>query len=210
MSKQIKRKFKTNKFLSLILIISAVYLIYNILLLGPIEKMIRYLIIGIIALIDLLIILKSFSKKSGGTALSIIIILIVIFNFIAGGAVNKIYSSLATVSKNKTVYSSSLVTLKNSNIKSIDSIKNKKICIIKDTTSEEGYIIPEGMIKDYKLSKDNKIIKKEDEGADTMNQKLKKKIIQIYLMAYTIKNVMQFFYQQIIIICSLVLKNTKK
>ena len=116
MSKQIKRKFKTNKFLSLILIISAVYLIYNILLLGPIEKMIRYLIIGIIALIDLLIILKSFSKKSGGTALSIIIILIVIFNFIAGGAVNKIYSSLATVSKNKTVYSSSLVTLKNSNI----------------------------------------------------------------------------------------------
>ena len=100
MSKQIKRKFKINKFLSLILIISAVYLIYNILLLGPIEKMIRYLIIGIIALIDLLIILKSFSKKSGGTALSIIIILIVIFNFIAGGAVNKIYSSLATVSKN--------------------------------------------------------------------------------------------------------------
>lgn len=162
MSKQIKRKFKINKFLSLILIISAVYLIYNILLLGPIEKMIRYLIIGIIALIDLLIILKSFSKKSGGTAISIIIILIVIFNFIAGGAVNKIYSSLATVSKNKTVYSSSLVTLKNSNIKSIDSIKNKKICIIKDTTSEEGYIIPEGMIKDYKLSKDNKIIKKED------------------------------------------------
>lgn len=33
MSKQIKRKFKINKFLSLILIISAVYLIYNILLL---------------------------------------------------------------------------------------------------------------------------------------------------------------------------------
>ena len=50
MSKQIKRKFKINKFLSLILIISAVYLIYNILLLGPMleEKYHDRLIIVII------------------------------------------------------------------------------------------------------------------------------------------------------------------
>lgn len=162
MAKKIKKKFKQNKFLSLLLIISTIYLIYNILLLGPIEKIIRYLIIGIIILINLLIILKSFSKKSGGVALSIIIIFIIIINFISGGAVNKIYSSLATISKNKTVYSSSLISLKTNNIKSIATIKNKNICIINDSSSEEGYILPKEMIKEYGLEKNNKIVEKDE------------------------------------------------
>ena len=157
MSKTVRKKFKFNKVISLILLISSIYIIYNILLLGPIEPLIRYILIGIIILINLIILLKSFGKKKTGFALTLIMLLLIAFNVLIGSSVNKVYNSLSKITTNKTVYSSSLVILESSDIKSIDSMKNKNICIINDTSSNEGYIIPNEMIKEYNLDNNNEI-----------------------------------------------------
>ena len=48
---------------SFITIIANIFAIYNILLLGPIEEVIRYLIIGIFVLLDIIIIFKVRTKR---------------------------------------------------------------------------------------------------------------------------------------------------
>ena len=49
--------------LSFIVILSNIFAIYNILLLGPVEEVIRYIIIGVFVVIDLVIIFKVRSKR---------------------------------------------------------------------------------------------------------------------------------------------------
>ena len=79
MAKSTKKKFKINRVLSLLTIISSIYLIYNILLLGPIEPLIRYILIGIITIIN--IILLIFSYKKGSNIKNILLaILIVLYS----------------------------------------------------------------------------------------------------------------------------------
>ena len=55
--------------LSLIVIISNLFAIYNILLLGPIEEVIRYIIIGIFVILDIIIIFKVRSKRRNNNIL---------------------------------------------------------------------------------------------------------------------------------------------
>ena len=65
-----EKKEKKNKkcrlwlaILSIIVILSNLFAIYNILLLGPIEEVIRYIIIGVFVIFDILIIFKVRSKR---------------------------------------------------------------------------------------------------------------------------------------------------
>ena len=152
-----KKKFRFNKLIVLFVIISSLFLIYNIFLLGPIEPLIRYILIGIIILADIMMFMKAFKKKNNTIGFSLFMLFIILINVLLGSSISLIYNKFANITSNKTVYSSSLVALKNTDIKSIDSIKNKTICIINDTTSVDGYSIPKEMISKHKLENSNTI-----------------------------------------------------
>lgn len=162
-----KKKFKFNKLIVLFVILSSIYLIYNIFLLGPIEPLIRYILIGIIIVSDIIMFKKAFKKKKKGpknnsVLFAVFMLFLIIINIILGSSISFVYNKFSNMTSNKTVYSSSLVSLKNTDIKSVSSISNKNICIISDKTSNEGYIIPQEMISKNKLKDKNDIVDYEE------------------------------------------------
>ena len=150
------------------------YLIYNILLLSGIEDLIRYIVIAVISLIDLALLIKTKNiwknkeskkkkKKKASKRIGFIILLIiysVICGFI-GYAINYVYGKLDSVNKKYITYTSSLVVLSDNEANDISDIKDYKIAILKDTTSPEGYIIPQEIIKENKLNDDNDVVEYE-------------------------------------------------
>ena len=154
------RKVKINNFLIILTLLSSLVLIYNILLFGPIEKTIRYIIIGIILLINFFFFKKKKDKKQAVAILMMIFFIAI--NITCSLGMNKVYNLIASINKNKIVYSSSLISLKKSDINSIDDVTKYKIGIINDNLSIDNYIIAKEIIKEEKLDKDNKIIEYDD------------------------------------------------
>lgn len=153
--KKKKSKLKINNILILLVLISSCFLIYHILLLGPIEKTIRYIIIGIIIFINIIFfILKKKKTKKIATFMMIIFIII---NIIGCYSINKVYSIIDSINKNKIVYSTDLIALSSSNINSIDDVSKYTIGIINDTLSVDNYIIAKEIIDEYNLNNDNEI-----------------------------------------------------
>ena len=64
------------------------------------------------------------------------------------------------MNKSKVTYGTSLVALSKTNI-DIDNLKNKKIGIIKDTNSIEGYVISQEIIKEKNIDK-NSLVQYDD------------------------------------------------
>lgn len=159
MAKEAKKKFKFNRVLSLITILTSFYLIYNILLLGPIEKLLRYLLIGIILVIDLIYLICSFKarKKAKCIILTLLMIIAIVFNVFVGYSINKMYSAISNINKNYVIYSSSLITLKTSNINKISDVNDKVIGIIDDKDSTDGYVLANQIINENDLKLDNEI-----------------------------------------------------
>jgi len=152
--------FKVNNLLILLVLISSLFLIYHILLLGPIEILIRYIIIGIIIIINgvFFVIKKNKTRK-------IAIIMMVLFtsiNIILCYSINKVYSIIDSINKNKIVYSSSLITLKSRDIYVIDDVSKYKIGLIDDTLSIDNYIIAREMIEEEELENDNQLVSYDD------------------------------------------------
>lgn len=69
--------------------------------------------------------------------------------------INKIRSSLSKITNKDAGYSTSIITLKNSNINSIKDLNDKKIGMINDPNNVEGYTIPMEIIKDEKINSEN-------------------------------------------------------
>ena len=162
MRKKNKKKvvLKVNNLLILLVIISSVFLIYHILLLGPIEVYIRYSIIGVIILLNFIVL--HFKKNSTKKLKTLIMFLFIIFNIVASFSINKVYSIIDSINKNKIIYSSSLIALKDSSINSIDDVSKYKIGLISDTLSIDHYVIAKEMIDENKLEKDNEIVSYDD------------------------------------------------
>lgn len=175
-----KEKRSISSIIVLLLFIVALgcsgYLIYNILLLSGIENIIRYIIIGILGLIDFISLIKTRNiwknkqnkkkkkkKKKSSKRIGFILFLFLysIICFILGFAINYIYGKLDSVNKKYVTYTSSLVVLSDNEAESIKDIKNYKIAILKDTSSPEGYIIPQIIIKENKLHDENDIVEYE-------------------------------------------------
>lgn len=152
--------FKLNNLLICLVIISSLFLIYNILLFGPIEPLIRYLVIGLIIIINIVffIIKKNRTKK---TAILMMIIFICI-NVLLCYSTSKVYSIIDSINKNRIVYSSSLITLKSSDINTIDDVSKYRIGLIDDTLSVDNYIIALEMIEEEKLGNDNELVSYDD------------------------------------------------
>lgn len=164
--KQRRKNRKICNFVTLLFIIVTVFLIYNILLLGPIEVLLRYLVISILVLMILrclisrTIVIRNSKKKVAWfsfihTFFAILFLVISIYIFTA-------YNSVNAFNKNKTTYSTSLVVLKDSTLKKKDQIQNKKIGMINDSDSYEGNTLALLILQDEKLLDKNKVVEYDD------------------------------------------------
>ncbi len=167
--KKPKIRFVVLAFLTISLITS-IFAIYEIFLLSSIEDLIRYIVIGVLAFIDLIFILKTKSifknrkkrkkknkKNQKHIALILFMILYSILCGVVGGVVFYVYGRLNSINKVYVTYSSSLVVMKDNEAKEIGDVKDYTIGILSDKKSPEGYIIPQEIIKENKLNDDNEV-----------------------------------------------------
>lgn len=141
----------------IIIALSISYFSYSLLLLKSIETFLRIIIILffiILSMIFVALIIKNILKKKKLK----IIILTLIITIISGGIIfvgyniNKIYNAIASITTTEQTYSSSIVTNIDSEINSIENIKEKTIGILNDKESVDGYQIPQEIIKEKQLT----------------------------------------------------------
>lgn len=152
--------------LSIIVILSNLFAIYNILLLGPIEEVIRYIIIGIFVVFDLLIIFKVRSKRrhkeKKARLLTFFLILYLLINCAISGLIMYAYGTLSSINRDTVTYSSSLIVPSSSEIEDVKDLKDNKIGILSDESSPEGNIIPNEVIDENNLKDENEIVEYDD------------------------------------------------
>ena len=124
--------------LSIISLLSSCFAIYEIFMLSSIENMIRYVVIGILILLDLLIIFKTKgilkkrpkNKHSKRIGFITFMILYTIICILVGAVIFYLYGKLSNMNKNTVIYSSSIVVMANKEADSINDIKNFKIGVL--------------------------------------------------------------------------------
>ncbi len=154
--------------LTILSLLSSGFAIYEIFSLQSIENMIRYIVIGILVLIDLIIIFKTkgifkkrpkkkHSKRIGYIIFMILYTLICAF---VGIVIFYLYGKLSNMNKSQILYSSSVVVMASNDAEDINDILDYKIGVLDDNNkkSPDGYIIPQEIIDDNKLYDDNELI----------------------------------------------------
>ena len=153
----------------IIALITSLFAIYEIYLLSSIENLIRYIIMGVLVFIDLILIIKTKKiftnkkkrrkrkkdKKQKHIGFIIFMAIYSIICGVIGGAIFYVYGQVSNMNKVYVTYSSSLVTMSSSNVDTISDVKDLKIGILADKKSPEGYIIPQEIIKENNLNDDN-------------------------------------------------------
>lgn len=140
----------------LILSLSIGYFGYTLILLKNIETLLRIVIMIFFIFLSILCVISIIKNIFRRKRIKILIttFISIIFSsiiIIIGYNVNKIYSVIANITSNSQTFSSSLVVLNDSEISSIDNIENKKIGILSDKESVDGYQIPQSIIEEKKL-----------------------------------------------------------
>ena len=152
--------------LSIIVILTNIFAIYNILLLGPIEETIRYIIIGVFVVFDLIIIFKVRSKRKHKDKkvrlLTTLLIFYLLINCAISGIIMYAYGALSSINRDYVTYSSSLVVSSSSEIEDVKDLSNNTIGILSDETSPEGNIIPNEVIDENNLDDNNEIVEYDD------------------------------------------------
>lgn len=163
-----KKAIKVISVLFIIVQILAMFtLLYSIYIIKGIETELRYVFMALVAIINIIsiILTPKLLKKEKQSKFFIFVIIASIFIFaqaIGSYYILKTYSTLNSMNKNEITYTTAFVTLKDSNIKDISSIKDAKIGIVEDETSIEGYIIGKEVIKENKLEDNNTLVDYED------------------------------------------------
>ena len=170
-------KVKSKLFILLVLLLivsiaTSIFGMYELWLLSSIETTFRYIIIGTLACIDLILFLKVrkckyLKKKKNGkyksrVPLILFMIIYSLFCFAFGGTIYYIYGKIDNLNKVYVTYTSSLITMNRNEASKIEDVVDQKIGILKDTTSPEGYIIPAEIIDEYKLEDENELIEYDD------------------------------------------------
>lgn len=171
-----KTKEKSGKFINflltffmLIALICSGFAIYEIFLLSGIESLIRYIVIGVLALIDLFIILKvrkyKKGKKKKKQRKGLFIFFLIIYSIITfgiGGAIFYIYGKLNGLNKETITYTSNLLVMSDNEAEEIADVEDMTIGILSDKKSPEGYIIPQEIIKENNLNDTNEMVDYDD------------------------------------------------
>lgn len=155
-----KRTFRLHVLFIFVGIITNFYLIYRISQLGPIEPILRTVLIGLLLIIDFYFFYKKRTLKQGPAIF--FMILFTIFNVVGASFIGRVYDSIDSINKSKIAYSSSLIVMNDSKVQSIDDVTNLKIGITDDTLSIDNYVIAQEMIEENKLDHDNEIIPYQD------------------------------------------------
>ena len=176
-NEEIERKSKV-RFIGLVFFIISLltsgFLIYEIYLLSGIEDLIRYIAMGFLIFMDVVLYFKTKhlfeyrirKKNRKGKAKSVVLITFMVFYsiicFLVGGTIFYVYGRVSSMNKGYVTYSSSLITKSDNGIDSIEDVDGFTIGMLDDKNSPEGYIIPKEIIKKYNLKKNNKIKKYND------------------------------------------------
>lgn len=165
--KQKKSSLVIDIFFVLLSIVSSSYLIYGLLTLGPIEKTIRYIIISIICLFNLILVINLFRTKKKKKRIKksikrVLLTILIIINVFLGYNLNLITSKIGNMNKKYVTTSASLVTLKSNEIKDVKKIKSAKIAVGNDSEDSESFVLPWEIIKEHNLEDANEIIEYED------------------------------------------------
>jgi len=161
-----KIKIMTNTFTIILFAIMGL-LIYSIYLINGVESEIRYIVMAIIFIINILlaIFLRKLLKKPKLSKYIAFILLTAILIAIQGTIAYYIfstYSSLSGMNKEKITYETAIVTLKDADIENEKNLNNNKIGIVVDETSIDGYVIGLEIIEDLKLKDTNTIVEYTD------------------------------------------------
>lgn len=163
----VRKKSKLGLILNIFLIIAiatSVFAIYEIFLLDSIENLLRYIVIGILAFIDLVLLLKRLliakkRKKKRSKRIGYILFMIfysLICGFV-GGVIFYVYGQVSNINKVYVTYTSDLITMSKNPATKISDVKDFTIGILDDKKSPEGYIIPQEIIKENNLNDENVI-----------------------------------------------------
>ena len=181
-----KKKLKISPILSIIFIISTIYLIFAILQYTDVENLIRYSIIGGLLFIDIIMIILmiiSRAKKKKGFIIftNIIKILFIIIFVFLGFNLNKIMGYFVKVNKVVT-YSAAMVTLKENNDTDLSKLEGKKLGIVENTNEIEGYQLAKEIINNHDLLKKNSLVTYTD-FENLIDALYKKEVDYIFLPA---------------------------
>lgn len=151
------------RLLLLVSYVSSVYFVKEVYYYNSSKSFITYLVYGVITLVILLTLIltvKGFKninkyRKKKITWYFIAMIIFIFIEIFASTNLNRISNSLSKLTGKESNYSTSLITLKNSNINKISDIDDEKIGIINDSNNTEGYTIPMEIVKDKDLKKEN-------------------------------------------------------
>ena len=153
----------------IIALVASLFAIYEIYLLSSIENLIRYIVIAIMGIIDLFLCLKVINhlgkrskKKQKRKLLIFFMFLYSIICASIGGVIFYLYGQIDNLNKEKITYSSNLLVMSSNQVNKIEDINDMTIGILADKKSPEGYIIPQEIIKEYKLQDENEIKEYED------------------------------------------------
>lgn len=141
-------------FVLLLFIASYGYLFYSLLLLNNIETKLRIIVLCVLGIFiimysffDLLLLLTK--KHKTVIVTSFIVMLISCFSVIGSLAINKAYGLLANMNKETVVYTTNLITMKDTKF---DNSKNFKVGIINNETDVEGNVLAYDLMKEKNLN----------------------------------------------------------
>ncbi len=177
--KKQKSTLVTDLFFIILTCIASAYFIYSLLQLNNIENLIRYIIIGLVSLLDLIMIINLFRgnrKKIVRKWIKrvFLVILISIYIFI-GYNINRTVGIISNMNKNEVTNSTALVTLKSNTVTKVDEINKAKIGIGSESDDTESYVLPMEIVDEYKLKSKNELVTYEDyitEIRDLYNKKV--------------------------------------
>lgn len=160
-------------FFLLLALISSAFAIYEIFLLSSIENTLRYIIMGILVVIDLILIIrtkivvkknKKGKNKKNSKRIGFIIFMLLYSTIccLVGGVIFYFYQKIDGLNKETVTYTSNLLVMNKKEVDSVSDISDMTIGILSDKKSAEGYIIPQEIIKENKLTDENEIKKYDD------------------------------------------------
>ena len=166
-----KRKISGKKIIvnimTILTLLAGGFLIGSIFMISGVENTIRYIAMIVIFIINIVLILlmrKLFkSGKKSKVVISVIIsIILIVVQSLLGYFIFRTYTTLSNMNKSKITYTTVIATKSESKLNDINDLKDKKIGIVVDETSIDGYIIGLEIIKEQNLEKDNEIIEYTD------------------------------------------------
>ncbi len=151
------------------------------------KSFMNYIVYGIIILTALLIVIftvKAYKviKKNKTKSYVWYLIFLGLFIFIEAFIsinINRISNSINKITKKQTGYSSSIITLKDNDINSINDLDDKTIGIISDPNNMEGYVIPMEIVNENNLKNEN--LAKYDDFIEMLNDLYNKKIDAMFV-----------------------------